>query len=406
MNTSVASKLDLRNIEEQVKDLMLKDNVSFKTGFLAELPLKHLPTEDPKNGKDFKLLDDIAYSLEKIIKEKKVALSVNKLQLPNWSFEDLPRNVVYRLMLITSMLTHAYFREVLPYKSVHELMKDTSKKTLVPQLAVVLWRLSKITGIAPSMSYGLYSLWNYYKKDENKPLSLDNVEMIHSFTGSLDEKWFVWIHQVVEITFSQAIPELAKACMLSSLPESNEVTNEIIKSLDKAVTVMRQVVNVLERMRENCDFRTYFDTVRIFYSIPRNIVFEGVSELKGEGQEIYGETGGQTPYMHFLLSVLGVKHDEDQYFPNMQRHMSSEFRDFLSHFKNSKLRDYVEKQKRNRILTRRYNMLIQSVLDWRTEHISLVDDYIKDFGEVHGTGKPPLGWLKSLYEKTKTYIID
>ena len=409
MKAETIDKIDIKKIDDEVKSLMLKNYVSFKTGFLAEEPLRHLPSgNSPEQSKDFKQLDELGYKLEKIIKEKKVAESINKLRIPNWSFESLTREVTHRLMLITAMLTHAYFRETLPYKNVNELMKDTSKKSLPAQLAVPLWNLSKITGIAPSMSYGLYSLWNYYKKDSSKPLTLENVELIHSFTGSLDEKWFVWIHQIVEITFAPAIPELARACLLSKDPENNDetITNEIIKCLDKAAEVERHVVNVLERMRENCSYRSYFDEVRIFYSIPRNIVFEGVDELKGEGQEIYGETGGQTPYMHFLLATLGIKHDEDQYFPNMQKHISVQFRDFLNTFKASKLRDYVEKHKRNRILVRRYNMLVQSVLDWRAEHMSLVDDYIKEFGEVHGTGKPPLTWLKSLYDKTKTFLVE
>ena len=409
MATQVLEKFDIKHIDSQVKSLMEKSNVSFKTGFLAEEPLRYLPdTDDKVQKEDFSLIDKLGYSLEKIIQEKKVADSIKQLQIPTWSFNKLSKESVHRLMLVYAMLTHAYFRETLPYNNVNDLMKDTSKKLLPSQLAVPLWKLSKITGIAPSMSYGLYSLWNYYKKDMSKPLSLENVELIHSFSGTIDEKWFVWIHQIVEITFAQAIPEFVKASLLSSLPNSDDkkVRLEVIKSLDKAAEVMRQVVTVLERMRENCDYRSYFDKVRIFYSIPRNIVFDGVDELKGEGQEIYGETGGQSPYMHFLLGVLGIKHEEDQYFPKMKKHISGPFRDLIVQFNNSNLRNYVLKNKKDRILVRRYNMLVQSVLDWRAEHMSLVDDYIKEFGEVHGTGKPPLTWLKSLYDKTKTFLVD
>ena len=399
----------IEEVKKQVDSLMQKCGVSFKTGFLAEEPLRHLPKDSNlKRSQDFEIIDKIGHSLDKLIKEKKITENVNKLRVPDWSFDDLSWQTVNRLMLVTAMITHAYFREKLPYKDVAELMKDTSNKTLPAQLAVPLWKLSKITGIAPSMSYGLYSLWNYYKKDPKLPLSLENVELIHSFTGTLDEKWFVWIHQIVEITFAQAVPELAKASLLAALKDTDDnfITNEMIKCLDSASETTRKVVNVLERMREHCNYKTYFDEVRLFYSIPRNIIFEGVEELKGQPQEIYGETGGQTPYMHFLLSVLGISHAEDQYFPNMQKHMSENNRNFLSNFKNSKLREYVESHKKNRILVRRYNMLVQCVLDWRAEHINLVDDYIKSFGEVHGTGKPPLEWLKSLYNKTKTYLID
>ena len=403
------SKPNIQEVNNQIKSLMEENHVSSKTGFLSESPLRNLPsTNDKQQTEDFKLLDKIGHSIDQIIRDKKAAETVKDLKTPGWTFENLPREVTHRLMLIYAMLMHAYFREILPYKNVNELMKDTNKKLLPQQIAVPLWKLSKITGIAPSMSYGLYSLWNYYKKDPNKPLNLENVELIQSFTGSLDEKWFVWIHQIVEITFAQTIPELAKASLLSSPPESNdpEITNEIIKSLDKASLIMRDVVSVLERMRENCSYKDYFDKVRIFYSIPKNIVFEGVDELKGEGQEIYGETGGQTPYMHFLLAALAIKHEEDSYFPYMQKHMTHQFRNFILRFRDSKLREYVVNHKRNRILVRRYNMLVQSVLDWRAEHMSLVEDYIKVFGEVYGSGKPPLTWLKSLYDKTKVFLVE
>ena len=409
MLTKTESKSTTYITEELVKALMLSNNVSFKTGFLAEEPLRYLPKDkDPKRQEQFLILDKLAYSLEKLIQEKRIAESIKELKVPEYSFDDLSREVLFRQMLIYAMFTHAYFRETLPYKNVNELMQDTSKKLLPAQLAVPLWKLSRITGVAPSMSYGLYSLWNYAKKDPLKELSLDNIEMFHTFSGTLDEKWFVWIHQIVEYTFAPAIPELAKAAMLSSNSDldTSEVTSEIISSLDKASEIMHQVLKVLEQMRENCNYKDYFDKVRIFYSIPRNIIFEGVEELKGEGQEIYGETGGQTPYMHFLLSTLGIKHEEDTYFPNMQKHMTHEFRNFILKFKDSNLYEYVSKNKKNRRLTRRYNMLVQTVLDWRAEHMTLVDDYIKEFGEVHGTGKPPLTWLRRLFDKTKEYLIE
>lgn len=397
------------DIQKKVDSLIKQSGVSYKTGFLAENPLRCLPSDTNKEKSEyFKQIDEIGHALEKLIKEKKIAENVNKLKVPAFSFDDLSWPVINRLMLVIAMLTHAYWREILPYKDVGDLMKDDSIKHLPPQLAVPLWKLSKINGIAPSMSYGLYSLWNYYKKNPDLPLALDNVEMIHTFSGTLDEKWFVWIHQVVEVTFSQAIPELLKAYFLSSLTGEDEtlVTQELINSLDKSGVVLRNVVNVLERMREHCDYKTYFDKVRLFYSFPKCVVFDGVEELNGKPQEIFGETGGQSPFMHFTLAVLGISHGDDTYFPNMQRHMLKGYRDLIISLKNSKLHDFVEQHKKNKILVRRYNMLVQSVLDWRAEHIGLVDDFIKQFGEIHGTGKPPLEWLKSLYLKTKTYLVE
>ena len=409
MTTQMLNKSIHPEIEKKIKGLMSTCKVSPKTGFLTEDPLRYLPTTGPKEQTEyFKQIDEIGHSLEKLIKEKKIEESVKKLPVPKFSFNDLEWKVVNRLMLVIAMTTHAYFREKYPFKNVMALMQDETNKTLPAQLAIPLWECSKITGIAPSMSYGLYSLWNYYKKDPAKSINLENIDMIHSFSGTMDEKWFVWIHQVIEATFASAIPELGKAYFLTASPGKDEeqIINESIVCLDKAADVTREIANILERMRENCNYKTYFDSVRLFYSIPRNIIFEGVDELGGKPQELYGETGGQTPYMHFQLTTLGITHNEDPFFNNMQKHMLKNFRDFLGNFTDSKVRDFVMANKKCKALVRRYNMLVQNILDWRMEHIGLVDDYIKEFGEVHGTGKPPLDWLKSLYLKTKTYLVE
>ena len=412
MTTQMLNKSQIMgDIEKQVNLLIKNAGISYKTGFLAETPLRYLPSDSSKEKSEyFKQIDEIGYSLEKLIKEKKISENVKKLKTPVFSFDDLSWTVINRLMLVIAMLTHAYWRETLPYKDVGDLMKDDSIKHLPSQLAVPLWKLSKINGIAPSMSYGLYSLWNYYKKNPELPITLDNIDMIHSFTGTLDEKWFVWIHQVVEVTYAEAIPELLKAYHLTTIPvpdaDEHFIVEELIKTLEKSSVILRNVVSVLERMREHCDYKTYFDKVRLFYSFPKCVVFDGVEELAGKPQEIFGETGGQSPFMHFTLAVLGISHGDDTYFPNMQRHMLKGYRDLIMSLKNSKLHDFVEQHKKNKILVRRYNMLVQSVLDWRAEHIGLVDDFIKQFGEIHGTGKPPLEWLKSLYNKAKTYLIE
>lgn len=413
---------DLSEIQHQVRLLMAEYDVSFETGFLAERPLRWL-SEDSGNierTKDFMRLDAMAYSLEQTIRERKVAESVKRLTAPRWSFEDLSRPVASRLMLIYAMYTHAYFREVYLYGNVSALMQDLSPKMLPAQLAVPLWRASRRIGMEPTMSYGLYALWNYYRKDPRKPVSLDNIELLHSFTGTLDERWFVWIHQAVEVAFAPAIPELLTASLLSRVrdpdgsmpPLSNlgedVIVEEMIRCLNNATKAARDAVAVLKRMREHCNYGTYFNQVRLFFAFPNSVVFEGVEELRSEPQQKFGETGGQTPFMHFQLAAAGIDHDDDPYFPRMRQYMSKPFRELVEFVKNtSKIRSFVLERRRNRVLVQAYNALIQAIpIDWRMTHMSLVDDFIGQFGEGHGTGKPPLEWLSELYKKAKSHLIE
>ncbi|MBZ0170188.1 MAG: indoleamine 2,3-dioxygenase [Kofleriaceae bacterium] len=395
--------------------------VSVETGFLAERPLRWLlkDTGRIQQVKDFEQLDAMAYALEQTISERQVAESVERLDVPCWSFEDLPWPVVYRLMLIYAMCTHAYFREVYPYGNVSELMQDQRPKTLPAQLAVPLWRASRRIGMEPTMSYGLYALWNYYRKDPEKPVSVENIELIHSFTGTPDERWFVRIHQAVEAAFAPAIPELLTACLLSRgydpdgpMPsprrfEDNVIVEEMIHCLENATKAAQDAVVVLKRMREHCDYGTYFNQVRLFFTFPNSVVFNGVEELAGIPQQKLGETGGQTPFMHFQLAAAGIDHDDDPYFPRMRHYMSKPFRDLIEFVKQtSKIRSFVLERRHNDQLVRAYNALIQAVpLDWRFVHMRLVEDFIGRFGESHGTGKPPLDWLSALHKKATSYLI-
>lgn len=413
---------DAFGLQNEVRRLMDTYGVSFETGFLAERPLRWLPkdADHAERTKDFERLDAMAYALEQTISERRVAEVVKRLDVPSWSFEDLPWPVVHRLMLIYAMVTHAYFREVYPYRTVSELMQDQSPKILPAQLAVPLWHAARRIGMEPTMSYGLYALWNYYRNNPGQPVSVENIELIHSFTGTLDERWFVRIHQAVEVAYAPAIPELLTACLLSSVydhdssipsvhqREDDVIVEEMIRCLKNATRAARDAVAILKRMREHCDYGTYFNRVRLFFTFPNSVVFDGVEEPWGEPQQKLGETGGQTPFMHFQLAAAGIDHDDDPYFPRMRGYMAKPFRDLIERVKqSSRMRPFVLERRHNSKLVQAYNALIQAIpLDWRVVHLRLVEDFIGRFGEGHGTGKPPLDWLSALHKKATSYLVE
>ena len=398
-------------LEGAVEITLLNKNVSPATGFLAKDPRLLLPryTGDEERENAFRIYDAFAYGLEKLIRESRVAENVRRFPVPTWPVDDLSWRTQNRLKLILSMGLHAYLRELCPYANQDELMRDTREKPVLAQLAVPLWNLKNTLGAELPMSYFYYAGCNYYILDTKRPISLENIDVIHTFTGSGDEKWFMKIHQVIDFTIAPAIPELAVAAALSGFKnfwEDPVFVERITRAMENSLGPVSAITGILARMDEQCDPHTYFSQVRGFYGIPLNLLFEGIEELRGKPLTLFGETGGQDPSIHFLKKALSFDISQDSYFPKMQLYMPKCFRDVLQ--LNSQLRDFAvwhaeHGDERPKIL---YNGLIKGLDDFETEHLEReVRRYIRDFGDSHGTGKPPTLWLEKIREHTRSHYI-
>jgi len=168
----------MKKIDKEVKKIMREHNVSYKTGFLAESPLSYLPTSlNFEQDRYFKLINMISNRLTELIKNKGVAQAIESLWVPTFSFDNLERPVVNLLAYQLARIVHALFNEILPYHSVEELKKDESIKHLFPQLAIPLWRLSKIIGIQLDKKIIPYknikSFWISYEPEGIKELSIE-----------------------------------------------------------------------------------------------------------------------------------------------------------------------------------------------------------------------------------------
>ncbi|MBI2056156.1 MAG: hypothetical protein HYT37_02145 [Candidatus Sungbacteria bacterium] len=406
MNSSKA--LDTANI--QVRALLETHYASPEFGFLAENPVLTLsPMENFNNlyTEYFEALQTATDNLPNLIREKRITETLAHLPpISNYYFfRYISTRQQYWLMHMLGILTHSYFNETLEYETAGEVQKDSSIKILPAKLAKPLWLVAQEIKTVPSFSYMLYSLYNYDIPDKTKKISLKNIKLVHSFTGTRDEEWFVNIHQVIEKTVAPALTDLLIAAhFIELIDHKKEATDVVIVKMQDAVIALETTLAIFKRMREQCDYRTYFDSVRKFYIFPKNVVFEGVSETP---KSFYGETGGQTPFMHTILSLLGMYPAHIPYFPEMRLYMSGHHRALVeSTLAHWNIRSFVDLYgKKNPRLVRSYNALAQFVVDWRAEHFSLASDYIKEFGDTHGTGGTPLAWLERLHEHAKSFLI-
>lgn len=410
--TREAVEFDLE-LNKRVAQIMANHHVSPKTGFLAEQPWRYLANIgfSDLQQPSFADLDILGYSLPGLVRSQCVTERIGKLPVPGWldKLPTFPRSVRYRLMLIYGMAIQAFFHETLRYKTMDEAQRDVSVKDLPPQLALPHYLLCAQAGMRPTLTYGLYALWNGFAANPTEPIGLDNVEIIHTFTNSVDEKWFIAVHQVIEAEFAQAIPALLAACVLSE--KEGKAGDYVLACkmtgcLSQAGYALPACIATLRRMQEHCDPYAYFGRVRLFYMFPRNVRYQGVLELNGKPQNYFGETGGQTPFMHFLMAVVGINFDDDLYFPRMRQYMPDEFRDLILLAKHSHVREFVEKHHQQYpVLRSAYNVIVRLIEEWRRAHGELARDYVHAPGDSHGTGTSPHGWLEGLRKRTQEYYL-
>jgi hypothetical protein len=415
------------SLNNNMERLYNKYRISAEFGFLPKNPPLRVSDDTGNKQRDhyLRVVEGIAENINYFTNHPDPMINVkgrvDQLPYPNWSItENLPLSHQYRLQFLLSMIMHAYFATMIDYSRVNQLVKHSESHIVPAQLAIPLWELSKITGIAPTMSYQLYSTWNYRILNSDKPFDLGNIALLNSFTHTVDEDWFVLIHQVVDYKFAKAIRPMLEAFYLTTYFDWNDFdSSEISSRLKTSSEVLRDMLLTLERMREKCSSDTYFNKIRRFYTVPRNLEFEGVEELKGKTLNILGETGGQDPWKQFTHSVLGMNFDKEQfggisYFSDLRRNMSFDRRNLIEEIMGlkgfsipSKLRGYVQDRLRDddSIPAVHYNNMITGLLSWMGEHYTLADEYVKQQGETYGTVKAPFALLKQIYDKTLSFVL-
>jgi len=398
----------IKQAENDAHQMMKNYGISYETGFMAESPFQDLPHNTGNRKRDTYLehIHRMASSLPGLTSINKVENAVNQLKVSDWPVDDLPRKSQYHLFLDLGMTMHAYFKEKLGYQTVQDLQADESTKFMPAQLATPLWKLGKITGMDPTLSYILLGLWNNTKKPGYDPTKPEDFGTIHTFTGEKDEKWFLRVHHSVQATEAPAYPHLFRAYLLSQYPFEDIPVDYMIQCFKEAALPLLRRVAVLKRMAD-MDAGTYFERVRMFYPFPRNVIYEGVEEIKDQPQNFGGQTGGNRQSQQVEDNIMGVVHREtsNEYRLLMRQKMPKESRELISGLENSRIREFVLANRDNQELAMSYNMVIFTLVDWGTEHDNQSFGNIGRFGETRGTGSPHLTLLHDMTMDRRDALI-
>jgi indoleamine 2,3-dioxygenase len=370
-----------------------------------------LPRPDPLDclPKEFAAWEEIGRELPKLMLTGKIRRFIRQLPLLDAARLGNGREVK-RAMVILSFLGHAYvWGEREPADSI------------ASPLAVPWHHVGRMLGRPPVLSYASYALDNWRRVDIENPIEVDNIVLLQNFLGGQDEEWFVLIHVAIETAAAPALAAIVAAQRAVANQELQEVADQLA-IIAKSIEAMNRI---LLRMPERCDPYVYFHRVRPYIhgwanqpSLATGVVYEGVEEYAGKGQNFRGETGAQSSIIPALDAALGVTHAEDMlrsYLNEMRDYMPPKHRGFIEAVEaGSSVREYVLRHSEaHPTLRDLYNAAIDEVGKFRSTHLEYAHSYInkQTRGDARnpnsiGTGGTPfMPYLTKHRNETKSHRI-
>ena len=130
-------------------------------------PIKNYKTK----AKSLKNLENIASLLPKLLLTNKVQSTINSMRDNGFSVDVLLKNKkkkeINLAMAHLSFIAHAY------------IWGGDKPQKILPEVIAKPWvKLSQFLGRPPILSYASYCLDNWFKIDNDKPISLNNVALI------------------------------------------------------------------------------------------------------------------------------------------------------------------------------------------------------------------------------------
>ncbi|KAI7554426.1 indoleamine 2,3-dioxygenase subfamily, partial [Hortaea werneckii] len=157
-------------------------DVSPENGFLsAEPPLQSLPNEY------YQPWEYVVKNLQGLILSKRLRQVVDRM--PILSTDKLEDEAQWRRAYSTlAFIAHAYIWS-----------GDRPHEWVPPTVTLPFMKTCRHLQLPPVATYAGLVLWNWKPIFSDEPVdTLANLDMIDTFTGSLDEKWFYLISVAIE----------------------------------------------------------------------------------------------------------------------------------------------------------------------------------------------------------------
>lgn len=359
-------------------------DVSVENGFLPTQPPLEILSDEY-----YKPWEDIVKNLQGLILSKRLRGVVNKL--PVLSTDYLQDAQEWRRAYsILGFITHAY------------IWGGNKPAERIPApITIPFLETCDILELPPVATYAGLVLWNWKPLfDSERTDTLSNLDMLHTFTGSMDEKWFYLVSVAIEARGAPLIPMMLEAIAAARRGDKTVV----LESLRNFAERVDELGVLLTKMYDNCDPHVFYNRIRPYLAgsknmadagLPNGVVFDNGGPInKQRYVQFSGGSNAQSSIIQFFDLVLNVEHrptgqkkgDEPHsskkapptsFIHEMRKYMPGPHARFLSEVsKVANLRAFVEEYSYDSALTVAFDASLAMLSALRDKHIQIVSRYI------------------------------
>jgi indoleamine 2,3-dioxygenase len=257
--------------------------------------------------------------------------------------------------------------------------------------------------LPPVATYAGLCLWNWKPIfDAERIDTLANLDIIDTFTGSLDEKWFYLVSVAIEAKGGPLVPLMLHAIESASLGNRVAVTHFLRTFAER----LDEIGTTLVRMYDECDPHIFYNRIRPFLAgsknmgdagLPNGVIFDNGGPMnKQRYVQFAGGSNAQSSIIQFFDLVLSVEHQptgqkkdvkvdserkpkrpQPNFIHDMRKYMPGPHARFLQRVGEvANLRDFVQEHRSDRELTLAFDACLAMLSALRDKHIQMVSRYI------------------------------
>lgn len=362
-------------------------DVSLRNGFLpTNPPLETLPDSY------YEPWEYIVKHLQGLILSKRLREVVDRL--PVLSTDRLFGEASWRRAhCVLSFITHAYVWG-----------GNRPAERIPPPVTVPFLKTCEHLELPPVATYADVVLWNWKPIfDAERVDTLANLDIVNTFTGSLDEKWFYLISVAIEAKGGPLVP-----LMLRAIESVHRYDRETVKQcLRIFAETLDEIGTTLNRMYDECDPHIFYHRIRPFLAgsknmgdagLPNGVIFDDGGPInKQRYVQFSGGSNAQSSIIQFFDLVLSVDHkatgakkddpseqeakkhrrQEASFIHEMRKYMPGPHARFLERVGEvSNIREFIQQHRYDRELTIAFDACISMLSALRDKHIQMVSRYI------------------------------